>query len=252
MQEYGRVFSEVYDKRWAPFAQMFAPKLLDFYEKKDICQQNKTVLDLCCGPGQLGLLFLEKGYRIIGIDKSPHMISRARKKCSEYIRKGLAEFLEAEAASFHLPQRVGLVVSTFDSLNHLENTEKLAACFGCVYEVLSDQGYFVFDLNTREGLKHWTGMELQEDKELTLIKRGIYTAGMEKAYTQITGFILRENDLYEKFSEVFFNTAFDLSEVLEKLRSSGFRQAYFSNGKDLDAKLAEPEREGRVIAVAKK
>jgi hypothetical protein len=42
---------------------------------------------------------------------------------------------------------------------------------------LAPGGTFLFDLNTAEGLKRWTGMSFPGDEEATLLLRGIRASG---------------------------------------------------------------------------
>ena len=78
MQAYGRVFARVYNMKWGGFANRVAPLILDFYQNTTIGQENKSVLDLCCGTGQLAVHFLDRGYRVTGIDSSENMLYYAR------------------------------------------------------------------------------------------------------------------------------------------------------------------------------
>ena len=66
---------------------------------------------------------------------------------------------KGDASDFTLGERFGLVVSTFDSLNHLENESALRKCFQCAHAV--SNGYFIFDLNTRNGLRRWNNIQVE-------------------------------------------------------------------------------------------
>ena len=252
MQKYRRIFAEVYDKKWAFFSKQIAPKILSFYETKNIAKNNKSLLDLCCGTGQLCLFFLEHGYRTIGIDKSIHMLNLAREKNKKYLNEGLVSFIEMDVCKFTLKEHFGLIVSTYDSLNHLDSTRKLYSCFSSTYDVLTDGGYFIFDLNTLKSLKRWSSFSYRDDEEIFLVQNGIFLEDKKKGYTHITGFIKRKENLHEKFNEVFYNTAFNLHKVKAKLLSCGFSDVYFANIKNLDESLKDPEEEGRVFIIAKK
>ncbi len=252
MQEYGRVFAEVYAGRWGSFAVLVAPMLKAYYEKTPVAARARTLLDLCCGSGQLCNYFLQSGYRVQGVDRSVHMLDHARRLNREYIEKGVAKFEVADVSRFEAQGRFGLAVSTYDSLNHLDGIEEMARCCGSVYRSLLPGGRFLFDLNTAAGLKRWTGVDVQEDQEITLIRRSIYEPGMARAYTQISGFIRREDCLYERFSEVFYNTVFDLRAVEQKLLECGFRKVRFAPAKNVEEVLDRPEEEGRVFVVAEK
>lgn len=252
-QAYGSKFAKVYNMMWGAFATSVAPRIWEFYEKSKLSCPERTVLDLCCGTGHLACFFLEKGYYVIGLDLSADMLNYARKNAEKYIKQGKAKFVQANASQFGLAQKVGLVVSTYDALNHLNNIAELKGCFKSVYKVLQNQGYFIFDLNTQLGLKNdWNAINYIDTDQITFFNRGIYDYENKKAVTNITGFIEKEKGLYERFDEIVYNTAFDLAEVREILRQIGWQEVYFAKSTDLSTPLAKPEEEGRVFIVAKK
>ena len=61
MQAYNALFARVYNQKWQHYANRIAPLIMDFYEDTGIGQDEKTVLDVCCGTGQLSAVFLEHG-----------------------------------------------------------------------------------------------------------------------------------------------------------------------------------------------
>ena len=252
MQAYSKGFARVYNARWVGFARQAAPLILNFYKSTPMGQDNnKPVLDLCCGTGQLAVHFLEKGYKVTGIDLSEHMLHFARENASQYIRSGQAKFIKDDASTFSLTERFGLVVSTYDALNHLKDEEMLRNCFQCVHAV--SEGYFVFDLNTRMGLKRWNSIQVDESSDDALIiTHGFFDGNNDKAWTRIDGFMCVENGLYERFEETSFNTVFEMERVKTTLLEVGWKDVYFARLQDLTTPLTEPEQEGRVFIVASK
>lgn len=250
MQAYGRVFARIYNLKWTDFAKRAAPKILKFYAGTATGQENKTMLDVCCGTGQLALYFLENGYTVTGLDLSEPMLECARENAAQYIADEQAKFVQADATNFTFDERFGLVVSTYDALNHLPDNEALKACFECVHAV--NDGYFIFDLNTRFGLNRWNGMMMNESDEMVLINRGIYDSGMDKAWTKITGFLLTPDGLYTRFNETAYNTAFDMEWVRTALLDTGWQDVYYARLEDLNTPIDEPEQENRVFFVARK
>ena len=251
MQAYSKAFAHIYDKKWAAFANQIAPSILGFYAATPIDQTNKSVLDLCCGAGHLAVHFLEKGYKVVGIDLSEHMLHYAKANANQFLDSGQAEFVLADARDFKLQERFGLVVSTYDSLNHLENEQALLSCFRSVHAV--NEGYFIFDLNTRRGLRRWNSIQIDDSSEdMLIITRGIYDGQGDRAWTRITGFFVQAGGLYERFDETVFNTVFEMERVRLALLEVGWKKVYFARIQDLQTPLAEPEREGRVFIVASK
>jgi SAM-dependent methyltransferase len=252
MQGYGRVFAKVYNLLWNDFAEYIAPKVHDFYTVTEAGQTQKPVLDLCCGTGRLSRFFLEKDFRVVGLDLSEHMVAYARENNLEFVVAEQADFIQGDAADFKLDEKFGLVVSTYDALNHLPDEAALQNCFRCVFDVLLEDGCFIFDLNTRSGLRRWNGIMVRPGDEVYLINRGMYDDSTVKAWTKITGFVRDETGLYERFDETVYNSVFEMAAVRNWLLETGFQDAYFAVDSDLSTPLDNPEEQKRVFFVAKK
>jgi len=143
MQAYSSAFARIYNERWVEHARHVAPILRAFYESTALGAENRHLLDLCCGTGQLAVHFLEHGYTVTGFDFSEPMLRYACKNAAPYVAGGQARFVQGDASDFALDERYGLVVSTFDVLNHLPDEAALRACFACVYRVLEPGGVLV-------------------------------------------------------------------------------------------------------------
>lgn len=252
MQAYNETFARVYQLRWTGFALNAAPRLRAYYEATPVGQYNRDLLDLCCGTGQLALHFLDHDYNVTGIDLSEAMLDYARAGAAPYIVTGQARFVQADAASFDLNEKFGLVVSTFDALNHLPDFTALKSCFLSVYSVLVDGGTFIFDLNTIEGLRRWTGISIEDTPELMLVVRSLYDEESSRAYMRVSGFIQCDDGTYERFEETAYEAAFALDAVKESLEAIGFRHVRFARLNDLQAPVDDPEHEMRIFVIGEK
>jgi SAM-dependent methyltransferase len=252
MQSYGPAFARVYNEKWTDFALRVAPPIRAFYESTPLGATERSLLDVCCGTGQLAQHFLEHGYRVTGIDLSPSMLGYARQNNASYIESGQARFLEADAAGFTLDEQFGLVVSTFDALNHLPDQEALRGCFRSVFPLLLPDGFFIFDLNTREGLTRWNGINVRDMPDHLIIDRGIYDGESDRAWVKITGFIRTESGLFERFEETAYNTAYDMDWVRDELYRAGWWGVYFAQIGDLGMPVPEPETLSRAFVIARK
>lgn len=253
MQAYGPILARIYDRRWSGFAARAAAAILACYESTLPGRAPGALLDVCCGTGRLALFFLERGWRVVGLDASEWMLAHARRHAAAHVAAGRARFVRGDAAAFCLEERFDLAVSTFDSLNHLGGEKELAGCFRSVHRALAAGGLFVFDLNTRLGLRRWDGVTLADsDEEWTVTHRGFYDEAARRGGSRITGLVARPDGSRESFEETVVNTVFDLGRVERLLGETGWSGVRFARPGDLAAALPEPEREGRVFVVAAK
>jgi SAM-dependent methyltransferase len=253
MQAYGHLFAQAYNKmRWSAFAQRVAPLILDFYDSlSNKTSEGNYVLDLCCGTGQLAMYFLGKGYNVVGIDLSESMLRYAEENTKMHLQNGRVKFLQADATNFKLKERFGLVVSTYDALNHLEDQTALRGCFESVFNV--SENLFIFDLNTQTGLSRLNTIMVDDDGYNGLvITQCVYDGQSKRAYMKFSGFVPTEEGLYTRFDEVVFNTVFKMKWVKETLLEIGWKDVYFARISDLKTPISEPEREGRIFVVASK
>ena len=73
-----------------------------------------------------------------------------------------ATFAQADAAKFQLDTSHGLVVATYNALNHLPDLDHLRSCFTSVAAATVSGGCFIFDLYTRQGLREWNGISVTD------------------------------------------------------------------------------------------
>jgi SAM-dependent methyltransferase len=250
VQAYNRGFSRAYNRKWIQFARRFAPKIQAIYEGTGLGAYNRALLDVCCGTGQLAVHFAEQGYTVVGIDLSEHMLAHARENAAPYVEQGQVRFIQADAARFELEEQVGLAVSTFDALNHLPDEGALRSCFQSVYAALAPGGAFIFDLNTIAGLDRWLGIQVQDDEETTIITRGLFDDERGRAWTRITGFIRREDGLYERFEQTAYNLLVELDWVREALLEIGWEEVAL-RGENLEP-VEDPKQEKRAFFIAYK
>jgi SAM-dependent methyltransferase len=251
MQAYGPGFARLYNTKWHGFAEQVAPLIETFFAAASMGRENKSILDLCCGTGQLARHFLEKGYRVTGLDLSEHMLHYAIENARSYVESGQANFVRGEASRFVFEERFGLVISSYDALNHLENEQALRSCFECVHAVCDT--CFVFDLNTRTGLNRWNRVNIDDSSEDTfVITRGHYDGEGDKAWNTVTGFVRLPNGVYERCDETAFNFVFDLDAVKNTLLELGWKSVHFARIEELNTPISEPENEQRVWIVASK
>jgi SAM-dependent methyltransferase len=143
-------FAQFYDLYWgAHFLEQAAPGIERLL--LPLLPQGARVLDLCCGTGRLARWLARRGFDVTGIDGSEEMLELARRNAPE------AAFVLADARSFAFGTPFDVVISTFDSLNHLPAVEDLTRVFRNVREALGPGGLFFFDMNMHEGFEAGAG-----------------------------------------------------------------------------------------------
>jgi len=247
---YSAPFAQAYNQRWTGFVAMVGPKLLSLYEQT--CpQEEHSVLDVCCGTGQLALQFLQAGYVVTGVDNSEPMLAHARINCASFVSSGEASFALADAADFSMTSRFGLAVSTFDALNHLSGIDALLSCFSCVHRCLLPGGLFAFDLNTVAGLRRWNNVTVEDSPDAMVINRGMYDEERRQGRIRISGFVRQESGAWLRFDETFVENVWPVREVTSALLETGFSAVYQARSTDLTTPISDPESETRVFFIAR-
>ena len=108
------------------------------------CAPGKLLLDMGCGTGNLTLRLAEMGYDIIASDASAEMLTIASSKLSN----GNVQFICQSMTETELYGAVDIVISTLDSINHLDSFGDVLLCFRKTAENMNEGGLFMFDVNT--------------------------------------------------------------------------------------------------------
>ena len=102
----------------------------------------RSVLDVGCGTGLLAAELLGLGYDVTGVDASPAMLERARRRLGAQAKLELTEL-----PGLGVDDTFDAAVSTFDVLNYLTPID-LTATFTSIAERLRPRGWLIFDLHT--------------------------------------------------------------------------------------------------------
>lgn len=207
-------FAWVYNKHWG---QNFTQPVLLILDNLLLHRipAGARVLDLCCGTGQLAQALTARGYHVTGLDGSEEMLRFARDNAPA------GEFILTDARSFKLPDLYHMVVSTFDSLNHIMTLEELTSVFRNVYASLKGGGLFLFDLNMEEGYKLcWNdSYGIVEDDHVCVIRTG-YRPEERTARFDTTIFYLQDG--WQRSDLTFWQKCYSEAEVRSALKVAGF------------------------------
>jgi SAM-dependent methyltransferase len=243
-------WARFYNEVGGRFAVSVAPRIRELYERTETGQSNRSLLDVCCGTGQLARHFLDNGYRVTGIDLSEAMLHYARANAGDHLRRGRAKFICADASEFRLDREFGLATSTFDALNLLQSVDALRRCFRCVASAVVAKGLFIFDLMTKRGFwQDYNGQWVMDTENALYVYRSIYSGG-EKATSRMVGFIRDDAGSWERFDEYRTPTFFDTGAVVETLLETGWKDVKVTSTDDLDEPASDTESLDRTFFIA--
>lgn len=248
MQAYGETMAMAYDTIWGGYADRAGREILNHVRTTG--REGAPVLDVCCGAGQLAEIFLREGFSVTGIDLSESMLEKARQRCGSYVETERARFECHDASKFEVPGKYGLIVSTYDALNHLESITALESCFHCVRRAALPGAVFIFDLTTVKGLEEWNRITVTDKDHASVITRGMFDRESGRARKKFTGFLKLPSGLYQRFEETIFAVAHPVDAVRKALARAGFTGVRTSLLTNLGRELENPESEDRIMFVA--
>ena len=191
----------------------------------------KRILDLACGTGNATLLFAAMGLQVVGVDLSPHMIRRARRKTR---RAGLSvRYYVQDASSLKLREDpFDVCVSLFDSLNYLQTPEKLASAFAGVHHYLRPGGLFVFDMNAPFALENgfFDQDNLASKDRLRYVWRSKYDPATRLCSVEMRFFVPGKHGVDREFREIHVQRAYTREEVEILLQECGFSNIRCTHG----------------------
>lgn len=170
-------------------------------------------LDLGCGTGNATFPLFARGLEVVGLDASESMLRVAREKLPP------VRFERGDFVSFALGRRFTLVYSVFDSLNNLLEPAGLLRCARRVLEHLEPGGLFLFDVNTRVGLRDLWESGRAEGWADDVYYRWDHRFDVASGLAQVEAYCERGA---ESFLEVHHERPYDEAELRPLLAEAGF------------------------------
>jgi SAM-dependent methyltransferase len=126
------------------------PDVAFYVDEANRIGAERTVLELGCGTGRLTLPLARAGHRVIGLDRSPTMLERARTKLAgepEEVRRRVTLLAgDARDAGFTPPAAPDLVIAPFRVLQHFPSIDDQLAVLALARRVVRPGGRLVLDV----------------------------------------------------------------------------------------------------------
>ena len=207
--EFSKIYSQVMNhinyQRWAGF-------ILESLKYKP-----KNCLDLACGTGLL-LKNLPNSLSKYGIDLSSEMLLEAKKNNPK------AKFVNADISNFSLKKKFDLITCTHDSINYILDPKLLKNHFDLVFQHLSENGTYIFDVSSEENILRNFDKKIIRDKidNTYLIWDNVYNKKKKEIYSYLYFSNLEHsgtNDNLEIHKQRFYSS----EELNTILNNTGFK-----------------------------
>lgn len=98
-----------------------------------------SILELGSGTGKHGRMLAERGYRVLGVEKSEGMLSMSHNTMG-------FSAVQGDARSFQTEEKFDVVLSLFHVISYMTENEDIDAVFANTASHLVEGGLFVFDI----------------------------------------------------------------------------------------------------------
>lgn len=218
---YGK-FAYLYDElmKDAPYHQ-WAEFVMAKVEQYGI--ENRSLLDLACGTGELSLRLLKEGFDVTGVDLSSDMLAVAIEKAD---KAGChIPFYQQDMSELEGLGQFGTVGIFCDSLNYLKTEQEVLDTFVNVHNHLHEDGIFFFDVHSIYKVS-----QLFINNTFTF--NGDHLAYIWDSFSgeypnsvehELSFFVLDEmTEKYDRYDEVHFQRTYSVKQYSEWLESAGF------------------------------
>lgn len=205
---------------------------------------EKIILDIACGTGVCLELWMEKGYKVIGLDASESMLEIARARFpEEFFIEGRIKLIRGDLRDFSLDEKVPVITCLYDSLNYLLTPEELFNCFKTVHFNLKDSGLFIFDMNTIHALQiEWGNQRFERrDGPIHSIWNNTFDPNTRISTLKLVLNVYEDGKILT-IKELHQERAYPLQEIKELVKSAGFdinlyRHLTFNPASEFDTRV---------------
>ncbi|MGM0545170.1 MAG: class I SAM-dependent DNA methyltransferase [Bacteroidota bacterium] len=187
----------------------------------------KTVLELACGTGSVSLFLDElECYSIMGTDKSPQMIDKARQKNDAMMCN--VTFKVMDFLDLQLDKQFDVVFSVFDSINYLQSEDEVATFLSQTQEVVAPGGLLIFDFttpkNSIQAIDYLNNEEGYTEDNYRYFRKSSYDA--ENQLHENTFRIQKlgndQETVLEQFEEVHHQRIYTLQQMLDIIDQTAY------------------------------
>ncbi len=197
--------------------------------------QNKVreILDVGCGTGSHSVIFAERGYRVLGIDRSEAMLKAARRKISRRHRNTQFEKMDMRRVSIK-GRRFDAALILFGGFTYLLKDSDVESCFSSIRKHLNIGGLIIFEFwqgsgilpaaSTSQGYRFWDRIEDKKSGQLLIRLSTSRYDSLTNLMTPIFDHYIvdtKTKRMLNQFQETHVMRTYDVTEVKRLLINSG-------------------------------
>lgn len=189
----------------------------------DLCKNNNInyeyYLDLACGTGNVAAILGKNFKNIFLVDSSESMLINADKKFREERMK--CKIVCQDMSELALNRKFDLVTCVLDSTNYILDVEDLKNYFLSVKKHMSENGIFVFDINSYYKLSEILGNNIftYNSEEIFYTWENIFE---DEIVEMNLTFFVKNGELYERFEEIHEERAYKEDFIESVVKDAGF------------------------------
>lgn len=213
------IFAQVYD-------DLMDEELYDqwvLFTKNNLAEHHQHVLDLACGAGQLAIKMQQEGLEVTGLDLSAQMLEIAERRAEEF---GVTiPFVQGDMTDLTNLKKFDAVTCYCDSICYLPDEESVQAAFNQVYQHLTEDGVFLFDVHSVYQIDEvFPGYTFNDQtEEVSFLWKSYIGEHPHSIEHDLTFFVYQEDiDLYERFDETHKERTYQLQTYIDMLKKAGF------------------------------
>ena len=195
--------------------KIWASKILCICSEYDI--NMDSYLDLACGTGNLTIEIASEFKHIWAVDLSSDMLSEAEKKMRDALIK--AKFVCQDICQLNLNSTFNLITCCLDSSNYILEEENFEKYLLGVYDLLKDDGLFIFDINSYYKLTNVLGNNIYNYDSDDVVY--IWENYLEDDIVDMNlTFFAKEGQVYRRFDEHHSERAYKeeyVESILEEI-----------------------------------
>lgn len=217
-REFAFVYDELMDdvdyENWIDYIE----KII---KKEDAKVQN--ILELACGTGNITIPLAKKNYDIAGIDISDEMLNVARAKAEKQNIELVLLEQDISELDFDVTN-LDCVLCACDGFNYITYDEDLENVFSKTYELLKEEGIFIFDISSFYKLSTILGDNMYgENREnISYMWQNYFDDEQNLVEMELTFFVADEGGKFDKYEEVHLQRAYTEEEIIKMLNKAGF------------------------------